>query len=126
MGSWSFNVAYAAAHGLDVVVARMSSVEQIERWTRAKILLVTSVAWDNEKASHRLSGAPLPRSDGHLLVVRGFTDSGDVVVNDPAGSDDARVPRVYGRTEFSRAWLHNSGSSGRLTYLVRTAGTRDL
>ena len=125
-GNWSFNVAYAAAHGLDVVVARMSSVEQIERWTRAKIPLVTSVAWDNEKAGHRLSGAPLPRSDGHLLVVRGFTDSGDVVVNDPAGSDDARVPRVYERAEFSRAWLHNPGSSGGVTYLVRPAGARDL
>ena len=125
-GNWSFNTAYASAYDLDAAVMRMTSVEQVERWVKVGIPLVTSVAWDNEQARHRLSGAPLPSSDGHLLVVRGFTDSGDVIVNDPAGSDGAHVPRVYERAEFSRAWLHNPGSSGGVTYLVWPAGARDL
>ena len=111
-GNWSFNTAYASAYDLDDAVMRMTSVEQVERWVKVRIPVVTSVAWDNEQARHRLSGAPLPRSDGPLLVVRGVTDSGDMIVNDPAGSDGVHVPRVYERAEFSRAWLHNPGSSG--------------
>jgi hypothetical protein len=115
-GNWSFNVAYASAHGLEAVVGRMGSVEQVERWIEAGIPVVASVAWDDDRAGQRLAGAPLPRSDGHLLVIRGFTGSGDVIVNDPAGSGDADVPRVYDRGEFSRAWLRTG--SGGIVYLV--------
>ncbi|CAA9445459.1 MAG: hypothetical protein AVDCRST_MAG37-1780 [uncultured Rubrobacteraceae bacterium] len=115
-GNWSFNVAYASVHGFEAGVGRMDSVEQVERWVEAGIPVVASVAWDNHHAGQRLSGAPLPRSDGHLLVIRGFTDSGDVIVNDPAGSGEVDVPRVYERAEFSRAWLRTG--SGGIVYLV--------
>jgi len=115
-GNWSFNVAYASAHGLEAGVGRMDSVEQVERWIEAGIPVVASVAWDNDHAGQRLSGAPLPRSDGHLLVIRGFTGSGDVIVNDPAGSGEVNVPRVYDRGEFSHAWLRTG--SGGIVYLV--------
>ena len=121
-GNWSFNVAYASAHGLEAVVGRMGSVEQVECWIEAGIPVVASVAWDNDHAGQRLSGAPLPRSGGHLLVIRGFTGSGDVIVNDPAGSDDADVPRIYERAEFFRAWLWNLGSSGGVVYLIHPPG----
>jgi hypothetical protein len=123
-GNWSFNVAYASAHGLEGGVGRMGSVEQIERWIEAGIPVVASVAWDNDHAGQRLLEAPLPRSDGHLLVIRGFAGSGDVIVNDPAGSGDADVPCIYGRAEFSRAWLWNPDSSGGVVYLIHPPGLR--
>jgi hypothetical protein len=121
-GNWPFNTAYAAAHGLEARVGRFASLTEAERWVAAGVPLVASVAWDNEEPGQGLAGAPLARSDGHLLVIRGFTLSGDVIVNDPAAPDDAGVPRVYERGELSRAWLRNRGSSGGIVYLVHPPG----
>lgn len=121
-GNWPFNTAYAAAHGLEARVGRFASLTEAEDWVSAGVPLVASVAWDNEETGQALAGAPLARSDGHLLVVRGLAPSGDVVANDPAAREDAGVPRVYDRGEFSRAWLRNKGSSGGIVYLVYPPG----
>jgi len=118
-GNWPFNTAYASAYGLKAAVSRFSSVEQLERWIEVGVPVVASIAWDNTNAQRQLSGAPLTWSDGHLLVVRGFDSSGNVIVNDPAGSDDSQVRRVYYRGEFARAWF--SGSGG-VVYLVYPPG----
>ena len=120
-GNWPFNTAYAAALGLEARVGRLG-LDEAEGWVAAGVPLVASVAWDSGVAGQGLAGAPLARSDGHLLVVGGFTPSGDVVVNDPAARGDAGVPRVYDRGEFSRAWLRNAGSSGGIVYLVHPPG----
>ena len=56
-----------------------------------------------------LRGAPTRGTDGHLLVVCGFTDTGDVVVNDPAAPTERSVRRTYARSELERAWLDGSG-----------------
>ena len=121
-GNWPFNTAYAAASGLGARVGRLASLAEAEAWVAAGVPLVASVAWDNGEAGHELTGAPLARSDGHLLVVRGFTRSGAVVVNDPAAPKDADVRRVYDRGQFSRAWIQNRGSFGGVVYLVHPAG----
>jgi hypothetical protein len=118
-GNWPFNTAYASSYGLEAAVSRFSSIEQVERWTEMGVPVVASIAWDNGYGDRQLSEAPLTSSDGHLLVIRGFDNSGNVVTNDPAGSDDSQVRRVYRRDEFSRAWF--SGSGG-IVYLVYPVG----
>lgn len=115
-GNWPFNTAYASAYGLEATVSRFASIRQAERWTDYGIPLVVSIAWDNRHSSSRLSGVPIPVSNGHLLVIRGFTNSGDVRVNDPAASSNSQVPRVYDRSQFFRAWMKNG--SGGVVYLV--------
>ncbi len=115
-GNWPFNTAYASAYGLESTVSRFSSIEQVERWIDTGVPVIASVAWDNRSSGSRLSGAPLQRSGGHLMVIKGFTRSGNVIVNDPAASSNAGVPRVYNRAEFSRAWLRTG--SGGVVYLV--------
>ena len=125
-GNWPFNTAYAASHGLRARVGRLAALAEAEGWIASGVPLVASVAWDNGKTGQGLTGAPLGRSDGHLLVIRGFTRSGDVIVNDPAARDDAGVPRVYDHGEFSRAWLRNRGSSGGIVYLVQPPGWRPM
>ncbi len=52
------------------------------------------------------------------MVIRGFDSSGNVVVNDPAGSDESEVRRVYRRDEFARAW----DGSGGIVYLIYPDG----
>ena len=38
-------------------------------------------------------------------MIVGFTDDGDVVVNDPAAPANAGVRRTYDRGQFEDAWL---------------------
>ncbi|HZY64921.1 MAG TPA: peptidase C39 family protein [Rubrobacteraceae bacterium] len=106
-GNWPFNTAYAASRGLNARVSRLGQIEQVEPWIRRGIPVVASVSWDNRNSRYRLSGAPLTWSDGHILVIRGFTKSGDVIVNDPAAQSSSKVRRVYNRGQFERAWLRN-------------------
>ena len=59
----------------------------------AGIPLVASVSW----GAGELTGAPVSSSNGHLLVIVGFTADGDPVVNDPAAKTAGGVRRVYDR-----------------------------
>ena len=61
-----------------------------------------------------------PVSSGHLLVIRGFTRSGDVIVNDPAADRNTGVRRVYQREEFRKVWFGRG--SGGVAYLVHPEG----
>lgn len=125
-GNWPFNTAYAGARGLDARVARLGQIEQVEPWIGRGIPVVASVSWDNRNSKYRLSGAPLTWSNGHILVIRGFTKSGNVIVNDPAAKSSSKVRRVYDRAQFERAWLRNGanrygnyGTSGIVYFIKR-------
>lgn len=111
-GNWPFNTAYAAPLAGHAFVTRLRSLREAEQFIAAGIPLVASISF----ASGQLSGAPISASNGHLVVIRGFTSTGDVVVNDPAASSDAGVRRTYDRGQFENAWLPRSGG---LVYVVR-------
>jgi Peptidase_C39 like family len=115
-GNWPFNTAYAASYGLRASVNRFSSLGQVERWIAKGVPVIASISWGRGE----LTGAPIPASSGHLLVIRGFTEAGDVIVNDPAASSNSGVRRIYQRDEFRRSWFE-SGSGG-VAYLVRPEG----
>jgi hypothetical protein len=112
-GNWPFNTAYAASYGLKASVNRFSSLGQVERWIAKGVPVIASISWGRKD----LTSAPIPASSGHLLVIRGFTEAGNVIVNDPAASSNSGVRRVYKRDEFRKAWFE-SGSGG-VAYLVR-------
>lgn len=115
-GNWSFNVAYAAELGLEATVARLDSLARLEEEVAQRRPVVISHKYEPGE----LSRTPLPRTDGHLIVVRGFTAEGDVVVNDPA-ADPARgesVRRVYRRAELAKTWLQNGDG---IAYVIRQA-----
>jgi len=112
-GNWPFNTAYAAALGdgaLRGVVARLDRVEQLERLTASGFPVIASFSFERGE----LLGGPVSSTNGHLLVVRGFDAAGDVLVNDPAGPDDANVRYTYDRAQFDAAWAN----SGRTVYLI--------
>jgi hypothetical protein len=52
---------------------------------------------------HELKGSPTSASEGHLILVRGFTKGGDVVVNDPAARTVAAGKVVYNRKQLHKA-----------------------
>ncbi len=115
-GNWPFNTAYAATRTHKAFVTRFGSLRGVERMVRAGIPVVTSLTF----GSGQLSGAPISSTNGHLLVVVGFTADGDVVVNDPAASSNAGVRRTYDRGQFENAWLKRgpAGGSGGLGYVI--------
>jgi hypothetical protein len=122
-GNWAFNTAYAASRTGSAFVTRFASLRGVERLVRAGIPVVTSITF----GSGELDGAPISATNGHLVVVLGFTSAGDVVVNDPAARTNAGVRRTYARGQFENAWLarrstgHGMRGSGGIGYVIRDA-----
>jgi Peptidase_C39 like family len=110
-GDWPFNTAYAARFSLDSFVTRLRSLRQAELFIRAGIPLVASISF----GPGGLDGAPIGSTAGHLVVIRGFTNAGRVIVNDPAASSAHEVRRVYRRDQFEKAWV---GSTGGVVYVI--------
>lgn len=113
-GNWSFNTAYAASRTGSAFVTRLRSLAEAEQFVAAGIPLVASIAFDRGE----LTGAPIGSSNGHLLVIVGFTAAGDVVVNDPAAPTNTTVRRTYSRAQLERVWLEASGGT---VYVVHDA-----
>lgn len=110
-GNWAFNVAYAGSlPGLRAYVDRMEGVGEIEQWIALGVPLACSVSYDLLKGKGK-KGV----DDGHLIVVTGFSSSGDVIVNDPGRS---AVHQTYSRDHFRSAWK----TSGRTAYVVIPRG----
>jgi hypothetical protein len=101
-GNWTFAVAYAGMCGLAGAAAYLRDLVSVEHFIAAGLPLAVSISW----AGNALPGAPLERSEGHILVVRGFDAQGDVIVNDPA---QPAVRHVYERAAFARCWLDHGG-----------------
>jgi hypothetical protein len=114
-GNWPFNAAYAASRGLVADVTQLHNLAEAEPFIKAGIPLVASVAWN----SNKLEGG-IKSTNGHLLVIEGFSADGKkVIVNDPASIDDAAVKHSYDREQFERAWIP---ASGGIVYVIRPAG----
>jgi hypothetical protein len=114
-GNWPFNAAYAASRGLVADVTQFHNLREAEPFVKAGIPLVASVAWN----SNKLEGG-IKSTNGHLLVIEGFTGDGSkVIVNDPASPTNADVKHFYDREQFERAWIP---ASGGIVYLIRPAG----
>lgn len=114
-GNWPNNTAYASQFGgIHAFVTRMYSLSQIEQWVKYGVPIVISIAF----GPGQLPGATYS-TNGHLMVVRGFTSTGDVIANDPAmgGTDsDAGVEIVYPRAIFQQLWLNASNGTVYVIY----------
>jgi hypothetical protein len=104
-GNWAFNAAYAGAKGYKAYVTRFSSLVDAEALIAKGVPLTLSIAW----GIGELDGVHLPKSNGHIVVLRGFTKQGDPIINDPAAKNDAGVRTVYNRAQLERAWIAHSG-----------------
>ena len=107
-GNWPFNTAYAGHYpGMRAYVTRLDDITELEDWIAAGISPVTSVS-SFINVNHKGG------DDGHLIVCCGFTDTGDVVVNDPGGSTAKPARKVYERQHFIDCWK----KSRNTVYLV--------
>ncbi|MEW6160771.1 MAG: peptidase C39 family protein [Verrucomicrobiota bacterium] len=105
-GNWSFNTAMAGSFPeLRAYVTRFSDVSELEDWIAAGVPVITSVSYGLLKGKSK-------GDDGHLVVCVGFTESGDVIVNDPGTRENVR--KVFPRQNLISAWA----TSGRTVYLI--------
>ena len=112
-GNWPDNTAYAASFaGMNGFVTRLRSLAEAERFVANGIPLVASI-------NGKLPGFLFRKTSGHLLVIRGFTATGDVITNDPAVFADSDAKVVYGRADFEKVWLE--GSAG-IVYVIYPDG----
>jgi hypothetical protein len=125
-GNWPFNTAYAGTFGLDAHVTRLRSLSDAESYIAVGIPVITSLSF----RSGEINGANY-NTDGHLMVIVGFTANGDVIVNDPASADDAAVRHVYPRRQFESVWLRTkrhtadgkvADGSGGIAYIIMPPG----
>jgi hypothetical protein len=115
-GNWPFNTAFAGTfRGMRSYVTRVDDLSEVEDWLAAGIPVVLSTRWDMLQP-----GRPTD-VEGHLIVCIGFTENGDVVVNDPATRFDRgeNVRRVYKREDVLRSWT----KSHHAVYLVYPENT---
>jgi hypothetical protein len=100
-GNWPFNTAFAGSFpGLKSYVTRLDDIAEVEDWIAAGIPVILSARWD-----WLLPGRPLD-DNGHLIVCIGFTENGDVVINDPATrlEKGESVRHIYRRTDVVHSW----------------------
>ena len=121
-GNWPFNTAYAALFGLRGHVTRLHSLADVEDYITRGIPVITSQSFRADE----LDGAGYGTA-GHIMVVIGFTERGDVIVNDPASSSNANVRTVYNRAQFENIWLRTkrytadgtvASGSGGVAYII--------
>lgn len=109
-GNWPFNTAYAGEAGLFGFVTRLYSMADAEPWIQAGVPLIISIAY-KEGA---LPGSPITKTNGHLIVIRGFDKSGNVITNDPAARGNEQVQITYPRAALEAAW----SNSHRTAYVI--------
>ena len=110
-GNWFFNTAYASQQGLDVHFWRFGVLSELAYFCTPDALVVASIAYKEGE----LPGAPQPKTEGHLVLIRGWKD-GQVLVADPAAETAPEVLRAYDAKAFAQAWLKNKQGA---SYILR-------
>jgi hypothetical protein len=100
-GNWAFNTAYAATRTGRAFVTRLRNLNDAGRFIEAGIPVIATIKFGRGQ----LDGAPISSTAGHLVVIIGFTQAGDVIVNDPAAPRNRGVRRTYDRGQFEDAWI---------------------
>lgn len=121
-GNWPFNTAYASQYGLEGHITRLHSLAELESYIARGIPVITSQSFLEKE----LDGAGYGTT-GHLMVVVGFTEDGDVIANDPASESNGEVRRVYDREQFETIWQRTkrydadgevASGSGGVAYII--------
>jgi hypothetical protein len=103
-GIWPAAIAAAARRGVAGYLLRFPDWSAAAWCLAHGLPIIASLRYEVGE----LAGAPIPRTDGHLVVLTG-EDITHVHVNDPAARASGEVPRRYRRDEVGRVWLERGG-----------------
>lgn len=106
-GNWPHLAAVAGERGFVSWVQQFSFLREVEERLLVGYGAILSVAFEEGQ----LDGAPIPRTNGHLLVLRGWDDEGNPVCNDPAFPDERGDGVRYRRDQLEGVWSRHGGAT---------------
>jgi hypothetical protein len=109
-GNWNRAVQRAGSLGLDAWLTRFRNWDQVKVQIAQSQPVIASIKFKKGE----FPSALYSETAGHLIVIRGFTKSGDVIVNDPASRLKGDGV-VYKADELAHAWFGNGG----VGYIIR-------
>lgn len=109
-GNWPRNVQAAWGMGVPGMLVRFDDFAQARAVLQAGVPIIASIRVEKGE----LPAAPYASTDGHLIVIEGMTASGDLLVLDPAVSDEKKGRRVYPAKDMAKVWLQASEGTAYL------------
>lgn len=101
-GNWVFNTAYAGSlPGMRAYTTRLSDVSELEDLVAQGVPVGLSICYNRLRGKSRTPS-------GHLVVCVGFTDKGDVIINDPGTSKNVR--KTFPRANLIDAWAYSKNT----------------
>lgn len=109
-GNWNFNTAWTSSLGYGSFVRRHTRLSQLQGYLERGIPIPMSVSFNNGEG-RPLANAPIEKTNGHIILLKGFDGEGGALVFDPAANSDDEVPRTYSCRELEARWLEASGGA---------------
>jgi hypothetical protein len=103
-GLWPAGVWGASRYGLLGYVYRFAQWQEVVWLLSKRIPVIASIQYDEGE----LACAPMRKTAGHLVVIKGIEEN-SVIVNDPAAPDEKSVEREYDLNQFSKHWFDKKG-----------------
>ena len=111
-GNWPRNIQSAYERGVEGMLTRFDSWQEVERTLADGLPIIASIFVEEGQ----LRGAPYSSTDGHLIVIRGMDDKGDLLVNDPAAGTPETGMLTYRRSDMETVWLGNTKGTAYVLY----------
>lgn len=106
-GNWPRNIQAAYSYGIPGCLTRFTNWKAVEGTLAMGQPIIASIG----VKKGQLRGAPYEETTGHLIVLTGFDDAGNVFVNDPAASAAATGQVKYSRRDLQVVWLDRGGTA---------------
>jgi hypothetical protein len=116
-GNWVRGTQRAGELGLDAWVDRFRSWEKVKETIATGQPIIASIKFREGTFPSNVMNS----TSGHLIVIRGMTPEGDLIINDPA-SPDRGNGIVYKADELAQAWFDVGG----VGYIIRPRGEKKL
>jgi|GEM_PF-1215765 len=101
-GNWAYLAATAAELGLATQVTVLPGISALIQELSQGNPVIIPIRFE----AGQLTGAPISRTSGHLILVRGYDAEGNLFVNDPAGHNAGDGQIRYKRDQIARVWRH--------------------
>jgi hypothetical protein len=111
-GNWGRAVAWAGENGFDAWLTRFRTWDQVKAVIAQGQPIIASIRFKKGECPSFV----IDHTAGHLIVIRGVTRDGDLIVNDPASKTRGNGA-VYKADEMAKAWIAHGG----VGYIIRKA-----